>query len=298
MKDHHRPPDDHEWTEDVRLSTQGMLQPVRPQTAPGQYHPAKGSDSAGRWLAVLGCILVMGLVVVLVLMTGRDKTPPPQARQVPLPPTDPVVQVREARAVALAFVTTKDWRAALPWVLDSAGVGPMMRDYYDHQRMAMPGAATRVDEGKPVVADGRVRCVFNLRSPDGTTTPLWLEWTAVGFRVDWLSFSAYGTMAWDRLLAEKPIYPADLRVFLCPAPAGSGVPVADAPPLWVRFRLAHRDFPETLDIWVRNEPLLGKVRAMVARSERTPVFVQVRFEEWNGRRFAVLDAIHHENWSR
>ena len=49
-------------------------------------------------------------------------------------------------------------------------------------------------------------------TPDGTTTPLSLEWTAVGFRVDGLSFSAYGTMAWERLLAEQPLFPADLRV--------------------------------------------------------------------------------------
>ena len=288
--------DKHEWTEDVRLTFKGTLEPVHaPGASAPHHHPH--SRNGGRWLALFSSLLVMGLVVGLVLNSGNKGRGTREEKQVRLPPEDPVSQVRDARGAALGFVAAKDWHDALLWVLEPERVEPMMRDYYEHQRVALPGLASKLDEGKPERIGERLVCHFNLLTSAGRNLPLVAEWTSVGFRVDWLALSAYGTVAWPKLLAEKPEEPADLRLSLS-RPAGDAPPGTDeGPPQWERFILRHRDYPEPLTAWVGDEHVLGRIKSMLGGREGAPVFLQVRFQDWNGHKIAVISALHHENWS-
>ena len=286
--------DNHEWTEDVRLTPKGTLQPLHsPGETATHHHPH--SSNGVRWLALFASLLVMGLVVGLVLNSGDQGQGTREEKQVRLPPEDPFSQVRDARGAALGFVAAKDWHDALLWVLDPGRVEPMMRDYYEHQRVALPGLSSKVDEGRPERIGERLLCHFNLQTAAGRNCALVTEWTSVGFRVDWLSYSAYGTVAWPKLLSEKPEESADLRVTLSLPP--NDTPAEEGPPQWERFVLRHRDFPEALTAWVGDANLSGRIRSMLAGRESAPVFLQVRFQDWNGRKIAVISALHHENWS-
>jgi hypothetical protein len=245
----------------------------------------------------------MALIAALVLLTGGKGSVSPGDRgeqaATLVPPADPAVQAREARAAALAFLSARDWRNAMLWVRDPVIVEPMMRDYYDFQREPLPVIGTRPDEGQPSVVGGRLQCAFLLREPGGKAVPMTLEWTSQGFRVDWLSLSAYGTMAWARFLETRPGAPQDLRVYLSPAPVGNPTTPGEAPPDWTRFILEHRDAPaQVLEAWAPDGATAGRVADLLQGRSRVAVLLAARFEDWKDRRIAVLERVHHEGWAR
>ncbi len=244
------------------------------------------------------------LLTVACLAIGRQLIMNSDVRTSPAEPARPSVpltdgeRIAAVRVVGEAFLAAPDWQARMQFLKDAERVGPMVEDF--HIRQGQPDLPPGTRLGK-VVDSGmvdRLVCYAVFLEPGGRSRAAAFQWTEGGFKLDWESWSAYGTLPWGKVLREKPEGPQTLRVYLEDVPPLPEALRPAVPRPWIRVALTHRDSPESLDAWVADPVVAADVAGLLRGKSKVPVTVRLAFQIAGSGKEAVLQAILHPKWSQ
>lgn len=260
-----------------------------------RHRRRRKSGHAWPWLLLLA-MACFGIGRQLIV-NSEVRTSPAEATG-PSAPLSNGERESAVKSIAEAFLAAPDWRARMPFLKDAERVRPMVEDF--HLGQGQPDLAPGARLGK-IVDSGlvdRIVCYAVFIEPGGRSRAAAFQWTEGGFRLDWESFSAYGTLAWGKVLREKPEDQQTLRVYLEDVPLLPEALRPAVPRSWSRVALSHRDSPESLDAWVADPGVASEAAGLLRTKGKVPVTVQLAFQRFGTGKEAVLQDILHAKWSQ
>ena len=168
----------------------------------------------------------------------------PDAKRQPDPPAPPSSQdtmqdeIRQAEAVAKAFLAESDPQVRLHWARLPDAVR-MRMDGYSEEARESPGAIEKTIGHAS--EDGHTITAFAVELPSGNMRLMEVVTTEEGPKVDWDAYARHGTASWQELWSGTT-QKAVVRVFCEPSTERSE-PFKDQTK-WTCFRMSSPDMPQ------------------------------------------------------
>jgi hypothetical protein len=242
-----------------------------------------------KWMLV-GIILACITAVTIILRRQDHRSvilpaPTPATPPIQIPPADELKQGAERALRDFFEAPSLEDRAAC--VRDSPRLLPLMRNYYQQRGKPFEGL-DRILGVSVVERHGAPWVLLQIRDHSGQTMPVAVEWQLGRYRVDWESFTAYGSMDWIEFVERKPTAPQLLRLYLGRVPEKFSSDGKSG-----HFRAKHRDDPdEPVEIQVPQN-LLSQVQRLTD-GKLCPVTVEANWQTGN----LTLKRICYEGWSQ
>ncbi|MFM7179916.1 MAG: hypothetical protein ACKO2G_00330 [Verrucomicrobiales bacterium] len=264
---------------------------------------ANPTENGRRALVVVGLIASAAFFLLAFLIKsglGRSRSAgaSPVLAHSSGPPATAAEREKLAREMAEKVLAAKGWKQWLPLVKDPTRVEPMMRTHHEVQGHGLFPEGTSLLRMADSGLTDRWAWYGLYRLPDGELSPTAFVWSEGGFRFDWESWSAHGSIVWREWLELKPDREHELRVYVESGGERPGLLLPSVPSSWKRVALVHRDSPESADAWLAGEPAASEISELMAGNRRVPVTLIVRWEKVGDQEVAEIQRLVHPGWSR
>ncbi len=233
-----------------------------------------------KMVGLIALFIIGTLLIIKLAQTSESQLPETAVKENPA--TAQEARITQATQTLKAYLSAKNWKDKLAYILDAEKLTPRFREYYTDQRGQDP-AVSVADDGRPQEIGGKFWFGFNLEEA-GTKRPITarLQETPKGFRLDWENFIQLGALPWPKFNSERPQEPTQMRVSLTPSKDYAGA-YAD-PAIYQAFTISHLSGPPILTGYVERASRAGQSLDKATQGNLRPTNLNLYL------RFAATDA--------